>query len=98
MEEHIKHVLLIIFNAFKLIILLSCVFFCILQSYYEIQLYTKHQIYTATSVMDADVAPVHLVFCDSYPLNNKEWYGFIIVFNCNISVNKAFLYKKIKIR
>ena len=94
MEEHIKHVLLIIFNAFKLIILLSCVFFCILQSYYEIQLYTKHQIYTATSVMDADVAPVHLVFCDSYPLNNKEWYGFIIVFNCNISVNMGFLYKK----
>ena len=64
-----KHV---VFTAVKPVILLCCSVLCLLQSYYEVRLYTQHQVYTATSVISADTAPVHLVFCDSYLARNKE--------------------------
>ena len=69
MVSDMKHV---VFTAVKLVILLCCLFLCLLQSYYEVGLYTQHQVYTATSVITTDVAPVHLVFCDSYLARNKE--------------------------
>ena len=84
MVSDMKHV---VFTAVKLVILLCCSVLCLLQSYYEVSLYTQHQVYstvqystlytqhqvyTATSVISADTAPVHLVFCDSYLARNKE--------------------------
>lgn len=43
---------------------------CVLQSYSEIQIYLKHQIYTATSIEQFDEAKVNLVFCDTQPYTN----------------------------
>ena len=58
-------------KVFKTLILLLCLGFCLLQSCYEIALYFKHQIFTASSVIEVEVAPINIVFCDSVPIENQ---------------------------
>ena len=69
----------------KTLVLLLCLGFCSLQSYFEIARYFKYQIFTASSVEDVEVAPINLVFCESVPIENqvKDWFivGFIHPYN-----------------
>ena len=55
----------------KTFVLLICLGFCLLQSYHEIALYFKYQIFTASNVVEVEFAPIHLVFCDSVPIENQ---------------------------
>ena len=55
----------------KTLVLFTCLGFCSYQSYHEIALYFKYQIFTASNVVEVDYAPIHLVFCDSVPIENQ---------------------------
>ena len=59
------------FSFIKILVLVTCIAITFLQSYMELDLYSKHQIYSATSVEGVDMAPVILVFCDTDPYENK---------------------------
>ena len=63
----------------KTLVLVMCLCFCSLQSYYEIALYYKYQIFTASSVVKVELAPINLVFCDSVPIQNQVKYIFFIM-------------------
>ena len=68
----------------KTLVLVMCLCFCSLQSYYEVSLYFKYQIFTASSVVKVELAPINLVFCDSLPIQNQVdrryflYHGIII--------------------
>ena len=59
------------FGFTKILVLMICIAITLFQSYLELDIYSKNQIYSATSVEGVDKAPVLLVFCDSDPYENK---------------------------
>ena len=59
------------FSNHQTVSLVFCICMSILQSYNEIERFSKHQIYTATSIEQVDQAPITLVFCDTFPYNNQ---------------------------
>ena len=56
---------------FKVIFLFVCLGISLLQSYYEIDNFLTKRILTSSDIIDVKNAPIHLVFCDTYPLENR---------------------------
>ena len=70
----------------KAFVLLICLGFCSYQSYHEIALYFEYQIFTASNVVEAEFAPISLVFCESVPIENqvsKRCFLYILVVTDN---------------
>ena len=55
----------------KVLFLCVCLGISSLQSYYEIQNYLEKKVFTSSDIINVDSAPIHLVFCDTYPLENR---------------------------
>ena len=62
---------LLLLPVFKVFFLFVCLGISLLQSYHEIDNYLEKRILTSSDIVDVDKAPIHLVFCDTYPLENR---------------------------
>ena len=62
---------LLLMPMFKVFFLLICLGISLLQSYHEIDNYLEKRILTSSDIVDVENAPIHLVFCDTYPLENR---------------------------
>ena len=60
-----------ILQLMKVLFLCVCLGISSLQSYYEIENYLENKIFTSSDIINVDSAPIHLVFCDTYPLENR---------------------------
>ena len=67
------------FGFIKILVLMICIAITLFQSYLELDIYSKHQIYFATSVEGVDKAPVLLVFCDSDPYENMVNHNYTYI-------------------
>ena len=60
-----------ILQIVKSLFLCVCLGFSLIQSYYEIDNYLEKEIFTSIDIVDVKNAPIHLVFCDITPLENR---------------------------
>ena len=58
-------------SIFKNVFFILCLTISLLQIYYEIDNFLENKIFTSSSIEDVKNAPIHLVFCDSYPIEDR---------------------------
>ena len=74
-------------SIFKNVFFILCLTISLLQIYYEIDNFLENKIFTSSSIEDVKNAPIHLVFCDSYPIEDR-----VTRQNKQISSHQHFLF------
>ena len=77
-------------TIFKVLFLCVCLGMSLLQSYYELDNYLEKKILTSSDIVDVKSAPIHLVFCDTYPLENRVCYDKDNFLFAKVQVYNAF--------
>ena len=58
-------------SNFKVFFFLLCLGISLVQIYYEVKNFLENKIFTSSNIDIVDNAPIQLVFCDSYPLEDR---------------------------
>ena len=82
-------------SNFKVFFFLLCLGISLVQIYYEVGNFLENKIFTSSNIDNVDNAPIHLVFCDSFPLEdrvisllNKNLHTHTIVYLQTLSLDE----------